>query len=114
MEKTLTIDGRKVTFKSTGALPVRYKSQFGEDFFKDVMTALNVSELFGKELTIEEIKSVDFDVFYRILWTMAKTADKDIPEPLDWLDEFDEFPLIEILPEVIDLLMANLYSTKKK
>ena len=115
MEKTLTIDGKQVTFKSTGALPLRYKSQFKTEFFSDVMSALNVTELFNKpELSIQDIQSIDFEVFYQMLWTMAKTADKEIPDPMTWLDEFDEFPLMEIIPDVIDLLLSNLHSTKKK
>ena len=33
MEKTLTIDGKEVRFKSTAATPLRYKAQFNKDYF---------------------------------------------------------------------------------
>ena len=36
MEKILTIDGRQVRFKSTGAFLLRYKMQFGRDAIADV------------------------------------------------------------------------------
>ena len=37
MEKTIEIDNKKVSFKSTAATPLRYKAQFGKDFFVDIM-----------------------------------------------------------------------------
>ena len=45
---------------------------------------------------------------------MAKTADPTIPEPLEWLEQFDEFPMTEIIPELQDLMLTSFQSTKKK
>lgn len=45
---------------------------------------------------------------------MAKTADKDIPDPMSWLDEFDEFPMIEIVPELFGMAIASLQSKKSR
>ncbi|MEN2765683.1 hypothetical protein [Ornithinibacillus xuwenensis] len=116
MEKTITIDGKDIRFKSTAAAPLRYKAQFGRDFFGDILKMAplaNISKKDTDNLPLESLKHIDFDVFYNILWTMAKTADKSIPEPMEWLDGFDEFPLMEIFPQVQDLLLKNL-GTKKK
>ena len=44
---------------------------------------------------------------------VAKTANKEIGDPIDWLDEFDSMPIAEIFPEIIDLLESSI-STKKK
>lgn len=116
MEKTITIDGRDVTFKSTAATPLRYKAQFGSDFFADIlkMYPLTRLDLTSEDLDYEALKALDLDVFYNLLWTFAKTADKSIPDPITWLDGFDEFPLFEIIPELMDLLMRNLQASKKK
>lgn len=115
MEKTITIDGKEIIFKSTGAVPMRYRAQFGSDFFSDMMSSLNVVELMEKKtLNTKDLQTVNFEVFYQMLWTMAKTANKEIKDPITWLDEFDEFPIFEIIPEVIDLLLSNMQSTKKK
>lgn len=125
MEKTLTIDGREVKFKSTAATPKRFKAQFGKDFFGELMklTPLmsafekmnNVATVEGEQpnLDMEVIKLLDFDLFYDIIWTLAKTADKTIPEPIDWLDEFDEFPIMEILPELNELIASSFQGKKK-
>ena len=44
---------------------------------------------------------------------MAKTADSSIPEPMVWLEQFDEFPMAEIIPELQDMLLL-IQTTKKK
>lgn len=111
MEKTLTIDGKDIRFKVTGAVPLRYSQQFGNDFFADI---LKMSSLANKKtLSEKDISMIDFEVFYNIAWTFAKTADKSIPEPIEWLDKFEEFPMYEIIPELQELLIKALPSKKK-
>lgn len=118
MEKTIEIDGQQITFKSTGATPLRYKNQFGADFFSDLMSMLPAASLAEEEgeteLSIEDIQGVDFEVLYNIVWVLAKTADKNIHEPLVWLDEFDVFPIIDIFSEIEDLLISSISVKKKK
>lgn len=111
MEKTIKIDGRDVTFKSTGALPKRYKMQFQRDFFTDLISMEGTVK--KKGVSVEDIRKINFDVFYDIAWTLAKTADNSIPDPLAWLDSFETFPIIEILPELQDMLAASIASGKK-
>lgn len=113
MEKTIEIDGKKICFKSTAATPLRYKSQFGKDFFVDIMKLSSLDGLNSKKINIEKIEKVDFEVFYNIIWVLAKTADKKIPDPITWLDRFDEFPLFEIIPELQDLILASIQTKKK-
>jgi len=116
MEKTIIIDGKEVRLKCTGATPLRYKSQFGKDFFAEILKLNVVQKLIdGKldKIKREDLDKLDFDIFYNIVWVMAKTADPDIPEPISWLDEFDVFPILEIIPEIQDMLIASLQSKKK-
>jgi hypothetical protein len=114
MEKILTIDGRQVRFKSTGAFLLRYKAQFGRDALQDIF---KLQDAVDSKNRIKNIDALDLEVFYNLVWTLAKTADPSIPPPLEWLDTFGEFPLAEIVPEVIDLIFSSLGTTvepKKK
>lgn len=113
MEKTLTIDGKQVTFKSTAATPLRYKAQFGSDLFVDLIKMYPLIDQDTDNLDYETLKHIDFEVFYNIIWSLAKTADKSIPEPIEWLDNFDEFPIMEILPELQDLIASSFQGKKK-
>lgn len=117
MEKTIWIDGKEVRLKATAALPLRYKAQFGQDFFADILKLEPlVKKIRGKkreELTADDINGLDMTIFYNLLWVMAKSADRSIPDPITWLDQFDDFPFEEILPAVLEL-MNRLMSSKKK
>lgn len=115
MEKTIVIDGKKVRFKTNGATPLRYKAQFGKDYFKEILKLAPLQKLQGKKgISADELAALDFEVFYNISWIMAKTADPTIPEPLEWLEQFDEYPMAEVIPELQDLMLASFQTTKKK
>lgn len=114
MEKILTIDGRQVRFKSTGAFLLRYKAQFGRDALQDIFKLQNAIDNNG---LIKDVNVLDLESIYNLVWVLAKTADPSIPPPIEWLDTFGEFPLAEIVPEVIDLIFSSLGTTvepKKK
>lgn len=115
MEKTITIDGKQVRFKSNGATPLRYKAQFGKDYFKEILKLAPLQNLNGKKgIKPEQLATLDFEVFYNISWIMAKTAEPTIPEPIEWLEQFDEFPMAQIIPELQDLILSSFQTAKKK
>lgn len=115
MEKTIEIDGKKIGFKTNGATPLRYKAQFGKDYFKEIMKLAPLEKLTGKKsVTVEDLDALDFEVFYNISWVMAKTFDPTIPEPLEWLEQFDEYPIADIIPELQDMMASSFQTSKKK
>ena len=117
MEKTILIDGQKIRFKTNGATPLRYKAQFGKDYFKEILKMAPLAKFAGKkdkDLNPADLETLDFDIFFNIAWIMAKTAEPTIPEPMEWLEGFDEFPMIEIFPELQDLMIASLQGTATK
>lgn len=116
MEKTIIIDGKEVRFKSTAATPLRYKAQFGKDFFAEILK-MGALEKLGKlnpeKINAKDLEGLDFEVFYNIAWVMAKTADPKIPDPITWLDQFDEFPMVEVIPALQDMILATISGKKK-
>lgn len=117
MEKTILIDDKKVGFKTNGATPLRYKAQFGRDYFKEILKLAPLEKLMGKkksQIKIEDLDALDFEVFYNISWVMAKTYDPTIPEPLEWLEQFDEYPIADIIPELQELMASSFQTSKKK
>jgi len=114
MEKILTIDGRQVKFKSTGAFLLRYKAQFGRDAIQDI---LKLQGAIDNKNRIKNIDALNLEILYDLIWTLAKTANPSIPPPMEWLDEFSKFPVMDIIPEVTDMIYSCLSSTvqsKKK
>jgi hypothetical protein len=114
LEKTITIDGKQVRFKSTGANALRYKMQFRKDYLVEIMKLDSLGKITNvQDLDPSSLEGIDFEVFYNIAWTMAKTADPTIPDPITWLDSFDEFPLLEIVPELQEMITSNIQGKKK-
>jgi hypothetical protein len=113
MEKTILIDGQKVRFKTNGATPLRYKAQFGKDYFKEIFKMLPLTQINKKDTNPAALESLDFEVFYNVAWIMAKTAEPTIPEPLEWLEQFEEFPIADIFPELQELMLSSMQSSKK-
>jgi len=117
LEKVLVIDGKQVKFKSTAAFAKRYKAQFQRNIFADFYKMGNaVSNGENGEEAID-FERLDIDLFYDIAWVLAKTADDSIPPVDEWLDTFEEFPIEEILPKLMDMVTKSIASTvasKKK
>lgn len=127
MEKTITIDGKQVRLKTTAATPKRFKIQFGRDYFAELLKFAKILEPLEKDakkaesdgginlknISFESLSLLDFDTLYDIVWVLAKSADNSIPDPLSWLDQFDSFPISEILPEIQDLLAHSIKTEKK-
>lgn len=131
MQKIINIDGRDVKFKASASLVYRYKQQFGKDLLTLIMPvinslfeAINIYEVIQKgELTVADVQP-GFDLgkvveklelidLYNLIWVMAKTANKDIADPIEWYDEFEEFPALEIAKELLDILIPSLFVTEK-
>ena len=61
-----------------------------------------------------DMSKVDFELIYDLTWLYAKTADPSIPDPMTWLDEFEEFPIEEIMPEVMELVQVTMGAKNKE
>ena len=121
MEKTITIDGKQVRLKATAATVKRYKAQFRRNLFADLMGLGAISTLTspdGSQQPLDmfnvDLSNVDFELIYDLTWLYAKTTDPSIPNPMTWLDEFEEFPIEEIMPEVMELVQVTMGAKKIK
>lgn len=133
MEKTITIDGKEVRFKATASFPLIYKANFNVDVLTMIMPL--ISEVVGGadgmvteetfktgsllltpetiSMALEGVYSLELIDIMNLLWTMAKCADDEIPDPVKWFGEFDEFPIIDIAVQVFPMLFSSLLSKKK-
>lgn len=114
MEKILNIGGHEVKMKSTAGTMMRYRNNFNRDFIKDLINLQ--TKLSEKVENGTELEAIDLDIFEKIAWCMAKTADDNIPNIERWLDEFETFDIMQVLPELMSLLTANMeqINAKKK
>ena len=112
MEKIIRIDNRDVRFKSTAGTLMRYRNNFGRDFLKDIV-ALD-KKFKSVKSGIGQFEVVELDIFEKLAWSMAKTANDNIPDIEHWLDDFNSFSIMQVLPEIMELLVGNLQQESQK
>ena len=167
MEKTIKVGEQTIRLKTTAGTPLRYKMQFGKDYFSELLKLAKVlqpnsdkqdqrktelkkynlielkeiakthnlsvskknrgeviklimeeefspADVFDiREISFEELSFFDTTVIFNFVWVLAKTADGNIPEPMEWLDSLESLPIQEVLPEITDLLNASIQTKKK-
>ena len=107
MEKTITISGKEVRFRSSATVPRLYRIKFKRDIFKD-LSKLEKSYK-GKTQEGEELQIEDLEIFENVAYIMAYHADHSIPGTIDeWLEQFEMFSIYEVLPEILELWGTNL------
>lgn len=136
MEKKVKLDSKNSILldNNVGWLFI-YKDQFGRDIVPSLVPVLNagidlvfgIYKELGGEISREKIMQIDpaalTDAIYaasgieavdllNIVWALAKNADDEIPEPREWVRQFDTFPLDVIAPVVFELVFKSMVSTK--
>lgn len=106
-ERTITVSGKEVTFRSSAAIPRLYRVRFGRDIFRDLSAlekSFNTKSKKGGNFEI-----TDLEVFENISYIMAKHADKTIPDNIDeWLEGFEMFSIYEVLPDILEMWNINM------
>ena len=96
--------------------------QTGREFYADLSAFLHCLHLDknGKAILKENgMPEVDMDKFdleclYSMLHVMARSADKNVPaDLLEWLDQFEEFPVISIFSQLLPLINNEMKIDEK-
>lgn len=136
MIKTIQIDDRSVEINTSAGWFYEYRENFGHDILPDIMpvlesvlnaTASVLSESGGKfnekeilkamnnELLVDafmKMAGLEIITMYNIFWAMAKNANRKIEQPRDYFNDFDVFPMDEILPQMFVGIVDSSISSK--
>ena len=110
MEKTINIDDKPVRLRATASFLKIYNAQTGKDFIPTVMPIFDKMIDHSVSDAIHNIQGLQLIDVFNLVWALAKNADKDIPDPDTWLDQFENFPLDEVMPVVFELLLGTFFS----
>ena len=106
LQKTVTISGHEVAFRSSATVPRLYRAKFKRDIFKD-LSRLEASV--KRKSADGSFEIEDLEIFENVAYIMAYHADNTIPNSIDeWLDQFEMFSIYEVLPEILELWGQNL------
>lgn len=98
---------RIIPLRATAGALTRYKEQFRTEYIDDLD---RVKYFYEEEKTAEAAK-MQLLSSYRLMWSMARTYDKSIPDPDSWLDELGNIDMAKIIIDVTSLWSASLKPT---
>lgn len=136
MLKTIKINSKtSIKLDNNIGWAIIYRDQFNHDILPDIMpviaAALDIliqsmnkddiktTEDLLKNLDVDDIEdalirlsALEVTTLINICWSMAKLADSDIDEPLEWVKQFSAFPVDVIAPALFEILAQGLVSSK--
>ena len=112
MVRTITVDGKEVTFRASAAIPRMYRMKFRWDIMQDMREIDQATR--GRSIPPRLLEA-----FENMAFLMAKHADpKGVPDTVEaWLDGFETFSIYEIFPIIAELWAVNMETvadSKKK
>lgn len=129
MKKTITIDSRPVELNSSAGWFYDYREEFGHDIMPDLLPVLEallgtlaeLQENAGEELVltdevvgkiIDALATAEITTIFNVTWAMAHNADENIESPRKWMNNFDNFPVDEVVPQLVTLILESSVSSK--
>ena len=116
MQKMVKIDNKEVVLVSSGATPIFYRNEFGRDFFADFGKFMEIAQEAADAETDAEKARVLFNpdivLVQDLAYFYAKNADVHIAPYDEWFASFNEFPVFDIMQEIVDIAMTSI-ATKK-
>lgn len=114
MKRTITLNGKPLTFSVSGATPRIYRQQCGRDIFRDMSQVAGAvgSALDGND---EALNQEILTIYENLAYCMAYAADPEhTPDTVeDWLDSFPLLPIRVIFPQIELLWLENLTQQSK-
>lgn len=109
IKKTIEIDGKKVPFRASAAIPRIYRLKFGRDIYKDLQS---LEKAVGEsDENNSNLDNFSLEMFENIAFVMAKHGNEEVPDtPEEWLEEFNTFSIYQVLPKIIELWGLNMRS----
>lgn len=117
MKQTISIKGHQLTLESNAFTTLLYKKQFNKDFFKELLIVAKVfngrKSFSLEDLDTDSLEAFDSELFYRLFWIFAVTADPSVPDYLDFYRVNSYLELKDIMENVGKLLEVSLVTKKK-
>lgn len=129
MKKTIKIADQSVELNSSAGWFYDYREQFGHDIMPDLLPILEgllgtlaelqegesdelilTDEIVGK--IIDALATAEITTIFNITWAMAHNADDKIKQPREWMNDFETFPVDEVVPELIRMVLESSVSSK--
>ena len=114
MIKTLKFGEKEVHFSTSFAWCFNYKSQFGQDPARAFIPVIKkLGSIPSSETAFAIFEEIGIVGVAQIAWSMAKLCDKNIPDPITWIESFgDGFETLDIVTELIPDAITSCFASK--
>ncbi|MCM3111684.1 hypothetical protein [Lederbergia lenta] len=124
MESIIKLGNEEVRLKANAITAHHYKNQFKSDVLKDTLNALGGIETVMQLRNLEDVNDyqklqtmldgIDTVLIHQLVWSFAKTADRNFLPFYQWVESVDLPPVTELLLEenFVELLIGNVYRKK--
>lgn len=136
MIREIRIEDKKIEINSSGGWLYEYRNRFGHDILPDIMpiiesvlaAGVSVLQESGGEVNEKtimdalnndalvdafiKVSGMEFLTIFNIFWAMAYNADDRIPGPKEYFNQFDRFPLEEVVPALLYATVDSSMSSK--
>lgn len=124
MLKTFQFGDKSVTFSTSFAWTLIYKSQFGRDALPILIPIIRETANTKKkpdekkpdenELAMTFLERLGFSGVVEIAWSAARLVDSNIPDPLTWVASFgDDFEPLDVISDLFPDLILSCFASKK-
>lgn len=109
MRQTINVGEVEVPLRVSGATPEIYAEHFGRELMKDFATLVDSVN------NGEKVEDGALLIVKRMMYVMARQANKSITLGfIDWLDQFEEFPVEEFAASVVKLFASSLQTKAER
>ena len=121
----IQIGDKDVLLDGGASFLIIYRKYFGRDAITDLLPMMrlgvNVIQALSGQMTDEDMaaallaeEQLDAVQMMELIWALAKNADRDIPDFEEFYDQFDEFPFMDVMTEIVLFIVPTLLSKTDK
>lgn len=113
MKKVIEIEGKKIDFASNGKTLRFYRMYFKKDFLQDFLKLQKIIEKNNGNVDDDILSNFDMTTIENLAYICAKTANADLPDIDEWLEQFESpFSLLNKANEIIECVSFSMQSIK--
>lgn len=117
MRKVVMVGDKQLALESNAFTVILFKKQFNKDMFAELLKLVQLfkgeKELNPENMSAEQVEKFDTMIFYELFWTFAYSANKDIPDFMDFYREYSELNTVGIMSDVLELIQHSMVTQKK-
>lgn len=118
MRKVVMVGDKQLALESNAFTVILFKKQFNKDMFAELLKLVQLfkgeKELNPENMSAEQVEKFDTMIFYELFWTFAYSADKDVPDFMDFYREYSELNTVGIMSDVLELIQHSMVTKKKQ